>query len=123
MSTGQRASGAGRVALVALGLLLALLGATALCVPLGPSSAAGGVPIVLVPLAPSSRAVSVWQAHDQCSGHAGVVSSTLSSGSFAGPCPDVALVWGGSLLAVALGVVLVLAGLLLWDTRRARRRR
>jgi hypothetical protein len=95
------------VFLVAVGLMLVLLGATALFVPLSPSSAANGGIIMFVPLGPSSTAISVWQAHDLCSSHAGAVGSSLS-GSWAGPCPDVAPVWAASLLGIATGLVLLL---------------
>ena len=104
---GRRGSGGRRVFLVAAGLMLVLLGGTALFVPLSPASAANGGVIVFVPLGPSSTAISVWQAHDLCTRHAGAVGPSLS-GSWAGPCPDVAPVWGASLLGIAVGLVLLL---------------
>jgi hypothetical protein len=107
----RRAASGRRVALVACGLLLVVLGATSLFVPLGPSSAANGGIIMFVPLGPSSSAISVWEAHDLCSAH-GVSPSSSSSGSWAGPCSDVAPVWGASLLAVATGLVLLMASVL-----------
>jgi hypothetical protein len=95
------------VFLIAVGLMLVLLGGTALFIPLSPSSAASGGIIMFVPLGPSGTAISVWEAHDLCTSHAGAVGSSLS-GSWAGPCPDVAPVWGASLLAIAVGLVLLL---------------
>jgi len=106
-SGGRREPGGRRVVLVAFGLLLALLGGTSLFVPLSPSGAANGGIIVFVPLGPSSTAISVWQAHDLCSSGGGPRSS--GSGSWAGPCADVAPVWGASLLAIAAGLALLLA--------------
>ena len=94
--------------LIAVGLLLVLLGGTALFVPLSPSSAACGGVIVFVPLGPSSTAISVWQAQQLCSSRAEAVGSSLS-GSWVGPCPDVAPIWGASLLSIAAGLVLLLA--------------
>ncbi|MGO9180312.1 MAG: hypothetical protein ACLQBX_06725 [Candidatus Limnocylindrales bacterium] len=93
--------------LIAAGLMLVLLGGTALFVPLSPASAANGGIIMFVPLGPSSTAISVWDAHDLCTSHAGAVGPSLS-GSWAGPCPDVAPVWGALLLSMAVGLVLLL---------------
>jgi hypothetical protein len=104
----RRAASGRHVALVAVGLLLVLLGGMSLFVPLSASSAASGGIIMFVPLGPSRSAISVWQAHDQCSGH-GVAPSSSSSGSWAGPCSEVAPVWVASLLAVATGLVLLVA--------------
>lgn len=94
--------------LIAFGLLLALLGGTSVFVPLSPSGAANGGIIVFVPLGPSSTAISVWEAHDLCSSGGGPARSS-DSGSWAGSCADVAPVWGASLLAIAAGLVLLLA--------------
>ena len=105
---GRRGSGGRRVFLVAVGLMLVLLGGTALFVPLSPASAANGGIIMFVPLGPSGTAISVRQAHDLCSSHAAAPGPT-ASGSWAGPCPHVAPVWGASLLAIAVGLVLLLA--------------
>ena len=104
---GRRGSGGRRVALVAVGLMLVLLGGTALFVPLSPASADSGGVIMFVPLGPSSTAISVWDAHDLCSSH-GAAPGPTASGSWAGPCPDVAPVRGASLLSIAVGLVLLL---------------
>ncbi len=59
----------------------------------------------------SSGSISYWQAHDLCASGIGVLGSALS-GSVASSCSTVNLLWGGSLLALVLGLVLLLSGAL-----------
>jgi hypothetical protein len=89
----SRGGGGGRVV---LGLLITLLAGVFLFVPFGQTS---------------SGPISYWQAHDLCASGIGVLGSALS-GSVASSCSTVNLLWGGSLLAIVLGVVLLLSGAL-----------